>query len=280
MSPDGRTTLARPDLAAAWLEGLVPAQRYAPMRARRCRVTSAPIREAPSAEAVQQDQLLFGERFEVLETRDGWAWGQAARDGYVGYVRAEALDGELAAPTHRVSAIRTLGFERPDKKAPVMLPLSINSLVTAEREAGGWVETSGAGWVFAGHLAPVGGFERDPAAVAERFLGAPYLWGGREITGVDCSGLVQQALLACGRGCPRDADQQAAALGREIGESELRRGDLVFWPGHVAMMLDEARAVHATGSTMSVVVEPVEAITSRRLAAGSGGPTVFRRPLC
>jgi cell wall-associated NlpC family hydrolase len=126
------------------------------------------------------------------------------------------------------------------------------------------------------HLAPIGVFETDWAGVAERFLGAPYLWGGRESLGLDCSGLVQQALNACGLACPRDADQQAG-LGHEIDRSAFARGDLVFWKGHVAIGLDETRIVHANGFHMAVAIEPLETALSRIEAAGVGRPTALRR---
>lgn len=278
MSWDGRTTLARPDLAAVGLQGLAPAKNYRPTRQFRCRVEASAIRESPSPEALRQNELLFGERFDVLEVADGWAWGQAKRDGYVGFVHTEDLDDLVTTPTHRVAAIHALAFAKPDKRAPVTAALPLNGLAAVTDETDGWAEVEGAGWVFALHLAPIGDFASDSAAVAERFLGAPYLWGGRRITGIDCSGLVQQALFACGRGCPRDSDQQAAALGREIGLDELRRGDLAFWCGHVAMMLDQGRAIHASSHAMAVVTEPLTAIIERREAAENGPPTMFRRP--
>ena len=211
MSRDPRLTLARPDLAAAGLEGVAPAARYAPTAPRACRLAAAAIRTAPSPGAEQADQLLLGEIFDVLEEADGFAWGQARRDGYVGFVALEAL-GEPTTPTHRVAALRTYGFERPSIKAPALGPYSLNALVSAVEVEGRFVRDAGGAWFVDRHLAPVGlDFALDPAGVAEQHLGTPYLWGGRESLGLDCSGLVMQALLACGRTCPRDTDQQDAA---------------------------------------------------------------------
>ena len=128
------------------------------------------------------------------------------------------------------------------------------------------------------HLAPIGaGFETDAAGVALRFLGAPYLWGGRESLGLDCSGLVQQALAACGKACPRDTDMQAG-IGVAVAPGDLARGDLVFWKGHVGMMLDAERMVHANGHHMATVVEPLAEAIARIEAAGYGPPTAYRRP--
>jgi len=152
----------------------------------------------------------------------------------------------------------------------------MNALVAVEAQEGRLCKVAGAGWMAAEHLSPVGVFETDLAGVAERFLGTPYLWGGRESLGLDCSGLVQAALFACGLACPRDADQQAS-LGHEIAAKDFGRGDLVFWRGHVAIGLDEARVVHANGHHMMVAIEPLETALGRIEAAGVGKPTAFRR---
>lgn len=251
-----RLTLARPDLAAADLQGLVRAAAYAPTRAHRCIVPTAAVRRAPDPAAEQLDQLLFGEAFDVLDGKDGWAWGQARRDGYVGFVKAQDLAEGECLPTHRVNALRAYGFSSPDiKSAPAGL-YSLNALVRIEAQEGRFAKAEGAGWFATNQLSPIGVFEADPAAVAEWFLGAPYQWGGRESLGLDCSGLIQQALYACGMSCPRDSDQQAA-LGEPAAPDALRRGDLVFWRGHVGMMLDPARMIHANAFHMQVSIEPL-----------------------
>ena len=169
-----------------------------------------------------------------------FVFGQASRDGYVGFVEAAALSPRGPAPTHRIAAIRTYAFAEPSIKSRASGPYSINSLAAVEAVEGRLARVAGAGWVTAEHLAPLGDFETDHAGVAERFIGAPYLWGGRESLGLDCSGLIQQALFACGRACPRDADQQEA-MGEAITRADVRRGDLVFWKGHVAIALDGER---------------------------------------
>ena len=276
MNRDARLTLARPDLASRALEGLVAASAYADPKPMRTAWPGAGIHARPDLASERQDHLLFGEVFDVLEVKDGFAWGQARRDGYVGFVDANALQAEVALPTHRVAAIRTYAFAEPSIKTKALGPYSLNSLLTVEAREGRFVKAVGSGWFVESHLSPVGVFEDDPAGVAERFLGAPYLWGGRESLGLDCSALVQQALMACGRGCPRDTDLQQA-LGREIDSADLARGDLVFWKGHVAMMLDEARIIHANAHHMCVAVEPLaEAIA--RITPNSGPPTAYRRP--
>lgn len=272
---DTRTTLSRPGLAARALEGVARADAFADTTTLRCVRPSADVRHGPSARAGLDTQLLFGERFEVLEEMGGYAFGQARRDGYVGHVRLADLGGPEALPTHRVRAARTYGFMEPDLRAEITGLYSMNALVTVLEPGERFVRTD-AGFIFEGHLAPIGMFEVDPAEVAERFLGAPYLWGGRESLGLDCSGLVQQALEACGRACPRDADQQAD-LGRPIGQGELRRGDLVTWTGHIAMMLDRERIIHANGYHVAVAVEPLAEAIARSTAGPMGRPTGFRR---
>lgn len=279
MSWDARVTPLRDGIASRALEGVLPAEVYLDPKPLRCAAPAAAIRRSPDAASEQMDQLLFGEVFDVVEEDEGgFLWGQARRDGYVGFVEAAALAAPGPAPTHRVSAIRTYAFAGPSIKSRAAGPYSLNSLITVEAVDGRLAKVAGAGWMAAHHLSPIGAFEADPAAVAERYLGAPYLWGGRESLGLDCSGLVQQALLACGRACPRDADMQQT-LGREIGRADFGRGDLVFWKGHVAVGLDEGRIVHANAHHMAVAIEPLDGAVERIKAAGSGEPTAFRRVL-
>jgi len=277
VSFDPRVTRIRDGLAARALEGLVAARTYVDPRPARCAVAAVGIRRAPDPASEQMDQLLFGETFDVLQdAAGGFVWGQARRDGYVGFVEAAALAAPATAPTHRIRAIRTYAFAEASIKSRALGPYSLNALVSVEALEGRLARVVGAGWIEAEHLAPIGVFERDPAAVAERYLGAPYLWGGRESLGLDCSGLVQQALLACGSACPRDADMQAG-LGRGIARGDFGRNDLVFWKGHVALGLDAERIIHANAWHMCVEIEALDAAIARIAAAGSGEPTCFRR---
>jgi cell wall-associated NlpC family hydrolase len=276
MKHDPRITPWRDGIAARSLEGVLEAEVYLDARAMSCGAAAAAVRAAPDANAEQMDQILFGERFEVLEEEGAWLFGQAARDGYVGFVEAAALQPAGPMPTHRVAALRTYAFAEASIKSRAIGPYSINSLVTVEAVDGKLARVAGAGWMTAAHLAPIGVFEDDWAAVAERFVGAPYLWGGRESLGLDCSGLIQQALLACGRACPRDTDMQEE-MGQAITASEFGRGDLVFWKGHVAMGTGDGRIVHANGHHMATVIEPLAEAIARIKAAGAGEPTSYRR---
>lgn len=276
MKHDPRITPWRDGIAARSLEGVLEAEVYLDPKAMGCMAAAAAIRSAPDGSSEQMDQLLFGERFEVLEEEGAWLFGQAARDGYVGFVEAAALQPAAAMPTHRISALRTYAFAEPSIKSRALGPYSINSLVTVEAVDGKLAKVAGAGWMTAAHLSPIGEFEEDWAAVAERFVGAPYLWGGRESLGLDCSGLIQQALFACGRACPRDADQQQA-MGAPIQAGDFARGDLVFWKGHVAMGLGDGRIVHANGHHMATAAEPLAEAIARIDASGAGQPTAYRR---
>lgn len=273
MSFDLRTAPWREDLAAADLEGVRAAERYVARERLTCRAPVADLRRGPGAGAEQVDQLLFGEAFDGLERRDGWVWGQAARDGYVGWLAEEAL-GPPVAPTHRVVAVATRALTLPDVKAPAGMLLTLNALARVDAEEGRFLRVEGAGWIAAAHLRLIGeDFDTDPVAAAERLLGAPYLWSGRTGLGVDCSGLVQAALFACGSGCPRDSDQQEALLGRPLAEGEAaRRGDLAFWDGHVGLMVDGETLLHANAHHMAVAREPLAEAAKRQ-----GGEPRLRR---
>ncbi len=277
MTFDRRLTLIHDGVAARALEGLVPASSYVDPTALQVSAPAASLRRHPADDAEQESRLLFGERFDVLLEQDGYSFGQTARDGYVGWVPSAGLSGPPLAPTHRVKVLRTFAFSQADIKTTPVGLYSLNALVTVEETDGRFARAARAGWFMAEHLAPIGaGFETDPAGVAQGFVGAPYLWGGRESLGLDCSGLVQQALNACGMACPRDTDMQAK-LGQAVDAAVLARGDLVFWKGHVGMMLDADRMVHANGHHMATVVEPLAEAIARIDAAGNGPPTAYRR---
>jgi cell wall-associated NlpC family hydrolase len=242
---------------------------------------TAPLRHAPSPDAPLDTEALKGERVTVYETTDeGWAWGQLAADGYVGYIPAGALREPGPVPTHKVTALRTLVFPGPSAKLPPVEALPLGCRLAVARVEEPFAVTASGGYVPARHLAALDSAERDFVAVAERFLGAPYLWGGKTSLGVDCSGLLQVALTACGVPCPRDSDMQEKALGEPLGPpldlSLLRRGDLLFWRGHVAIVRDPATLVHASAFHMAVALEPIaEAIG--RIRARWGEVTSVRR---
>jgi cell wall-associated NlpC family hydrolase len=277
VSADPRLTLARPDLASSELEGIVRAARFAEPKRMRLTAPSTSLRAAPDSLAEQIDQVLFGEAFDVLATDGALAWGQAVRDGYVGWVDASGLaPAEEETPTHWVTALRTFAFASASIKSPSFGPLSLNALARVTGEQGELALAEGAGWIPRAHLAPIGAGFVEPAATAERFLGTPYLWGGRDSVGIDCSGLIQQALYAAGLACPRDSDLQAR-LGASVERGELTRGDLVFWRGHVGMMLDEARLIHANAWHMAVEIEPLAEAIERISRRGGGEPTGLRR---
>lgn len=274
---DPRVTLARPDLADLDLQGVVAAERYEAPKPRQVVVPAAALRKAPHPLAEQWDQLLFGEVFRVLEVKDGFAWGQAARDGYVGYVAEDDLAALGAAATHQVAVSRTYAFAEPNIKARPVGLYSRNALTAVEATEGRFSKGEGTGWFIADHLAPVGVVLGDYVAVAEGYLGAAYQWGGRESPGLDCSGLVQQALAACGKAVPRDTDMQLAFF-PPIAAEDRRRGDLVFWKGHVAVLLDPDTILHANAYHMAVAVEPLAEAIARIEAAGGGPVTGWRRP--
>lgn len=264
---DPRLTPARPDLAAAHLKGQVEAERFVEPVDRQAITASVPIRRTPDPQGAVDDQLLAGDVFALLEEKDGWGWGFSRADGFVGWVELMALSETVEAVDHRVTALRTYAFSEPDLKSEPNLLLSLNCTFRAGRRESRYVEAVGLGWIFTGHCGPLDERAGDFVAVAEAFIGAPYLWGGKESLGLDCSGLVQMALLATGHAVPRDSDQQEAALGAiwsdVTASPERRRGDVVFWPGHVGIMTDSEHLLHANGHWMEVTLEPFERAEAR-----------------
>ena len=268
---DPRVTPARPDLAAKTLEGKVAAARYVEGALREVIEPQAPLRAEPRPDAALLTEALKGERVAVYDANgEGWAWGQLASDGYVGWLPDNALAAPGPAPTHKVSALRTLAFPGPSIKMPPLEALPLGARLAVARTEERMAVTHAGAYVPAAHLAPLGRNETDFVAVAERFLGAPYLWGGKTALGLDCSGLVQVALTACGMSCPRDSDMQEKALGAAVAAdpSTLKRGDLVFWKGHVAIARDATHLLHANAHHMAVAIEPVAEAVARIRKSG------------
>jgi cell wall-associated NlpC family hydrolase len=258
---DKRITPARPDLAAAHLKGKVEAARY--VEGEKFSVTRGhiPVREKPESYASLATELLCGEIFTVYEQKDGWAWGQNKLDGYVGYVHALCLCAPVDA-SHRVVAVSTPVLIRPDVKAASTGILPMNATVRRENIFGEFFQTN-AGFIYHRHLVPVNEFAGDFVAVAERFLGTPYVWGGKTAAGIDCSGLIQTALQAAGTAAPRDTDMMEKALGLPVAHDDITRGDLIFWKGHMGVMLDKTRLLHANAFHMEVFAEDLNQAIAR-----------------
>lgn len=269
MALDKRTNPFRPDLAASHLRGEVEADHYADGTFYEVIDPIADLRRLPSPDAALDTQALLGERVAIYEiTEEGWAWGQLDTDKYVGWLPANALATPGAAPTHKVIVPRTLCFPGPNIKLPPIAALPLGATLAVARQVEPFSVTHNGWHVPAGHIAPLSATYRDPVAVAEMLLGAPYLWGGKSSLGIDCSGLVQLSLHAAGIACPRDSDMQEAALGQPIALEEIARGDLVFWKGHVAIARDARTLVHANAFHMMVATEPTADAVARIAAAG------------
>lgn len=280
MTLDPRVTPARPDIAARHLDGEVVARQYVDGRPQRVAVGATPLRGEPRPDASLLTEALFGENFMVYDEHEGWAWGQLETDDYVGWLPAAALTARGQAPTHRVAALRSFVFPGPTIKLPPEDLLPFNARLTIVREEGLFGVLDTGGFVHKAHFVPVGMRSEDIVAVAERFIGTPYLWGGRTSVGLDCSALVQMALDACGQTSPRDSDMQFASLGSQLETNDIaaaKRGDLVFWKGHVAIARGDGTILHANGHSMTVCIEDAAAAVARIQAAGEGDVLGIRR---
>jgi len=268
---DRRTTPARRDLAATGLRGVIASARYTQGRPMRLGCEAAPLRARPDEAAAWDTQVLFGEDVLVFDEADGWAWVQLLQDGYVGYLRATVLVAADTQVTHKVCVPRTFVYPSANMKAPSVMALPLGARVTIAHDDGTFAQVQGLapglGFIWSRHLCALDDDRNDFVAVARQFLFAPYLWGGKTSEGLDCSGLIQIALQACGITCPRDSDM----IGRDVGQAldpaaalvHPRRGDLFFWKGHVGMMSDHKTLLHANGFHMQVMEEPLAQAVAR-----------------
>ena len=280
--PDRRLNAYRPDLAEERLRGLVAAENYISGTTSQVSVPVVQLRARAELECGTDTELLLGETVQVFDSAAGWAWVKADSDGYVGYVPDYTVGPVVKSVTHVVTAPRTFVYVGPDLRFPTVQALSMGSRITVvdERETRGtrYFLLDGGQAIIANHCAPLdSAFSGDYVAIAGRFLETPYLWGGRSGFGIDCSGLVQLSMLMAGRPVPRDTDMQEKGLGTPISREELRRGDLVFWKGHVAIMEDDKTLLHANGHTMNVSHEGLEEAI-HRIGWLYDRPTSYRRP--
>jgi cell wall-associated NlpC family hydrolase len=267
-------------MAAAYLEGKIAVPKYVSGTEVQVSSPSIPIRKNPRFDAELATEALYGEIVIIYDEHEGWAWVQLERDNYVGYAPANFLSHNLQIPTHRVGVLRTFVYPQPDIKSAPMMALSLGSRITAEDVSSEFVQLTSGGFIYSKHVREADRFESDFVAVAERFAGTPYLWGGRQSKGIDCSGLVQISMEAAGQKAPRDSDMQQNDLGMPITDPfdfcTLQRGDLIFWKGHVGIMTDTETLLHANAHHMQTVEEPLnEAID--RIAAGGAQVTAIKR---
>lgn len=277
---DRRLYPYRDDLVAESLRGKVQVSRYVPGRRQQVVAGITALRERPEQGAEQASELQHGETFTVYDEADGWSWGQAEFDGYVGYVESRRLSPRLFTPTHVVRDLHAFVYAKPDCKVSPVDRLGMNATLAVVDEDGEYSRLSTGGWVFSRHLAPRGEVEPDYVATAERLIGVPFLWGGRSTLGFDCSGLVQTALERAGVPVLRDSDMQAASLGLALDHldvARLERGDFIFWPGHVAIVASATEIIHANGLDMMVSAHPLQATVARYAAEEGLHVTRLRR---
>jgi len=269
--PDARITPYKPGLAASHLKDVVVAKNYGDALRHQVMMPLIPLHKTPANASMMDTQLLLGAEFDIYDIHNGWAWGQEVqtnKKGYVGYVPNMALARSAAEPTHRISAVRAPVFIKPDLKTAIRTTLPLNAKLSVDGQEADYLRVSGLGhdmgYVHINHIEAIKDATGDFVSIAELHLGLPYVWGGISPDGVDCSGLVQTALRAVGQDALRDTDMQEATLGTEVArDTELKRGDLIFWKGHVGIMRDANTLLHANAYHMGVASEPLAQAVAR-----------------
>jgi cell wall-associated NlpC family hydrolase len=277
MNLDPRLNAFRPDLADEMLRGQVEAERFVSGELYEIAEPILPLHREPRFDARRMTELLYGERVKVFAVDEGWAWVKAANDGYVGYVPASGLSREIKSSAHRIAVPSTFMYPAADIKSVPEALLPMNARVEMVETADKFARLRNGRFVFAAHLKPLTSTGEDFVAVAETFLHAPYLWGGKTVRGLDCSGLVQLSMQAAGIPCPRDTDMQEKQLGALLEDRyALKRGDLLFWQGHVGIMTDADHLLHANAHHMQVTLESLSTVITR-IAMSGGQMTAVKR---
>lgn len=279
---DPRLHAFRADLADERLRGKVEAFRFVSGTLKRVIAPTAALYKIADHRSERQSECLFGEDVLVFEEKDGFCWVKSLQDSYVGYMEQSKIGLLENQTTHWVTVPRTFQYSDCDLRSPMIGPLSMGSRVTivgkAETRGTHYAKLDNGHFVVEPHIAPVTTLASDYVSVAESFIHTPYLWGGKSGLGIDCSGLVQLSMMMAGKSVLRDTDMQEASIGTKINPSDgLKRGDLVFWKGHVAIMTDENTLLHANGASMDVRKENLyKAI--ERIASRHSAPSCFKRP--
>ncbi|EJF81295.1 NlpC/P60 family protein [Bartonella doshiae] len=280
---DPRLHAFRNDLADKRLETEISAQRFVEGEKKRVNIAVAGLFKESNKKSERQTECLLGEDLLIFEQKETMSWGQSLKDGYVGYIETAALCTSSIKQTHIVSVPRTFQYLQTDLRKPMEYSLSMGSKVTVVdqtevRDVMYSVLENGKA-IISRHLSPIGRVYEDYVTVAETFIHTPYLWGGVSGFGIDCSGLIQLSMMMTGKMVLRDTDMQQKTIGIPLTDDDkLQRGDLIFWKGHVAIMVDHENIIHASGYSMDVTIEPLEeAIT--RIAKKNEYPIAKRRPI-
>ena len=261
---DSRITPIRRDLASVAYKVIVKRKRY--VTAKRATVISSFSPLYSNKGSKLNTQLLYGEECDVFEINKGWSWIQSRRDNYVGYTPSINLTRKTYKPNSKVISLRTIIYTKPDIKSGAKGYLSFNSLVEVIKTKGKYSFIKNLGWCPSLDLAKIKSKKLNHIDLSKQYLNTPYLWGGRDSMGIDCSGLVQNLHQINNNPFPRDTDMQEIFVTNEVKfEKDLKAGDLIFWKGHVAMMIDSLNIIHANAFHMKTAIEPLSKAKKRIL---------------
>ncbi len=218
------------------------------------------LHKKPSVKSEIVTQMIFGESFSVIKKSSKWLKIKIKEDQYKGFIKNKNFYNYLR-PTHKVRCLKAKILKFPNKKK-IINEISFGSKIRVTDKKGKFLKFS-KGWVAKKDVSPITFKEKNLFRKIEIFKNIKYKWGGKSFKGIDCSALVQVFLNFNNKFCPRDAKDQVKYFKKNIKFKELKKNDIIYWKGHVAIALSSKKLIHAYGPFKKTVIMGIDQTIKR-----------------